>query len=286
LGKVAQVRAVRADGSIDVEVDGRSTAPPDGGRPVSHDGALMFARFAFPPNELGYCGSDAAGGLLERAACGVAGPGLSELARGFAGAWPYMELIAGTNGIPDPLERRVVEAYWIGNRLLERVGLGLLAESLATRFPPPLGTGDRMLAPLAVGAVPHHAFHVFAVYPWVGLLRGGRVDEPLYVLDRCRIRWGRVVSTDGDTAVVSSRPLRWTGRRLVLGAPREEPVVLGRGGYRLAANVEVGNWCALHWDWLCQPLTARQLRGLRNYTFRHLAAVNAVRYPAPARVLA
>lgn len=253
---------------------------------MSEDGALMFARFAFPPNELGYCGPDAADELLERTAFGAAGPGLRELARGFAGAWPYLELIAGANRIADPLEYGVVEAYWIGNRLLERVGPRLLGESLLIRFPPRHGTGDRMLAPLAGGAVPHHAFHVFGVYPWVGLLRGGRVDEPLHVLDRCRIRWGRVASTDGEKAVVSSRPLRWTGRRLVLGVPRQENVILGRAGYRLAAELRIGDWCALHWDWLCQPLTARQLRALRHYTFRQLAAVNAVRYPAPARVLA
>jgi hypothetical protein len=133
--------------------------------------------------------------------------------------------------------------------------------------------------------VPHHGFHVFGIYPWVGLLRTGRVDEPLSVLERCRIRWGRVESLAGDDAIVTSRPLRWTGTRLELGLPRQETVIAGRHGYRLTPGLRPGDWCALHWDWACQRLTVRQLRALAGYTRRQLAAVNAARYPAPATVL-
>jgi hypothetical protein len=32
--------------------------------------------------------------------------------------------------------------------------------------------------------VPHHSFHVFGVYPWVGLLGSDRGETPLHVLDR------------------------------------------------------------------------------------------------------
>jgi len=249
-------------------------------------GSLTFARFAFPPNELGYCGPDASGELFERTSGGAAGRGLRELARGFAGAWPYLELIAASNGLADPLDQRVVEAYWIGNSLLRRVPPRVLAESLLARFGPLVRYPDRLLDPLGHGAVPHHAFHVFGVYPWVGLLRTGRVDEPLRALDRCRIRWGRVEAVLGDTALVTSRPLRWDGRRLGLGTPAAETVNVGRHGRRLGPAVVPGDWCALHWDWLCQPLSAGQLDSLRRYTRQQLAAVNSVAYPAPASVLA
>ena len=60
---------------------------------------------------------------------------------------------------------------------------------------------------IPAGVVPHHSFHVFHVYPWVGLLGHGR-GEPLEVLDRCRIRWGEVVSVEQDTVIVRSRPLQ------------------------------------------------------------------------------
>jgi len=254
---------------------------------TSTDGALTFARFAYPPNELGYCGPDAAAELLERVDAASAGPGLRALAQQFAGAWPYLELIAAANRIADPLDRRVVEAYWIGNPLLDNVDARLFADSLTDRFFPLLRRNrERLLAPLDAGAVPHHGFHVFGVYPWVGLLREGQVDDALLVLDRCRIRWGRVESIAADTVTIRSRPLVWDGRRLELGRPRIESALTGRDGHELAADLRPGDMCALHWDWVCQPLTPTQLRALRYYTRRQLAAVNSAAFPAPASVLA
>lgn len=253
------------------------------------DGALLFARFAYPPNRLGYCGPDVQDELLQRVAGRASGPELRALALGFHGAWPYLQLIAQANGIADPLDARVVEAYWIGNRLLDRVQPAAFAEFLTSRFGdqlPGLDARSRLLDPLFAGAVPHHAFHVFGVYPWVGLLRTGVVDQALLVMDRCRIRWGRVTAVRGSTIVVASRPLVWDGRRLYLDAPRGEMVTSAKGGYRLAPLLGVGDWCALHWEWACEPLTERQVNALRHYTRRQLAAVNDVAYSAPASVLA
>lgn len=260
-----------------------------GAEPSPGDGALRFARFAYPPNRLGYCGPDVHDEILQRAHAGASGPELRELARGFDGAWPYLRLIARCNGVADPLDDRVVEAYWIGNPLLEHVGVAAFADSLTRRFVPLLGRGagaERLLAPLAHGALPHHGFHVFGVYPWVGLLRTGAVDQALHVLDRCRIRWGRVLERDGTRAVVLSRPLTWDGRRLELGAPRAETVTVARDGYQLAARAAAGDWCALHWDWVCEPLDRRSLTALRRHTRAQLDAVNGSSFPAPASVLA
>ena len=84
-------------------------------------GALLFARYAYPPNALGLCGADSPGTLLEYGDAGASDGGLAELARTFEGAWPYLTLIAEANRIEDPLDPRVVEAYWVGNGLLARV---------------------------------------------------------------------------------------------------------------------------------------------------------------------
>jgi hypothetical protein len=69
---------------------------------------------------------------------------------------------------------------------------------------------------IPAGVVPHHSFHVFHVYPWVGLLGHGR-GEPLEVLHQCRIRWGQVVSVERDAVIVRSQPLRYDQGRLYLG---------------------------------------------------------------------
>ena len=251
--------------------------------PVS--GPTLFARFAYPPNSLGYCGSDEHRTLLEYASSGEVDGGLRALARTFSGAWPYLELIAAANGIADPLDRRVVEAYWIGNELLAHVPMALLGASLETRFRDAAGRDWTWLAE-AVPLVPpvQHGFHVFAVYPWVGLLRGIDGGEPLRVLDRCRIRWGRVVAVLGDRALVRSRLLAWDGRRLSLGAPTLESAQVELDGYGLPGTVRTGDTVALHWDWVCERITPRQLGRLRAATASHLQLVNdrLARSPAAA----
>ncbi|HET8680965.1 MAG TPA: DUF6390 family protein [Micromonosporaceae bacterium] len=250
-------------------------------------GALLFARYAYPPNALGYCGPDDPAALLGYASAGTSDSELAALARRFAGAWPYLALIAAANGRVDPLDRAVVEAYWLGNRLLERVPAGLFAAHLRDRFADRAGRGWADLAQLAVlGARPHHNFHVFGVYPWVGLLRAGPVDEPMRVLDSCRIRWGTVLGIHSGLAEVRCQPLRWDGRRLLLGAPVTQLATLATAGGSLAPVVAVGDTVSLHWDWVCDVLDDRGLRGLRAYTASQLRLVNdALRRPVAAAVL-
>src|SRR5690349_13936576 len=148
-------------------------------RTAETPGPILFARYAFGPNRLGYCGPDAVVELFEEGTRGGDERALRELAQGFEGAWPYLELIARANRIDDPLDRRVVEAYWLGNELLDAVRPADLGSSLAARFRPRLrADGWRWLAgkPEA-GAVPVHAFHVLDVFPRVGLLRSGSIDH-------------------------------------------------------------------------------------------------------------
>jgi hypothetical protein len=246
----------------------------------------LFARFAYPPNSLGYCGTDEHRTLLEYAAAEVVDPDLRALARGFEGAWPYLELIAAANRIADPLDRRVVEAYWLGNELLAAVPMSLLASSLETRFRSAAGREWSRLAETIPFAPPmQHGFHVFAVYPWVGLLRGSDGGEPLRVLDQCRIRWGRVEAVLGDRALVRVRPLHWDGRHLSLAPARLESVLIARDGYGLPGTVGVRDTVALHWDWVCQRLSRRQFAFLRAVTATHLRLVNEQLATSPPRAV-
>ncbi len=255
---------------------------------TSGSGPTLFARFAYPPNALGYCGPDEHRTLLEYAASGVVDGDLRSLAGGFDGAWPYLELIAAASGIGDPLDPRVVEAYWIGNDLLAHVPLSLLASSLEARFRGPAGRGWSRLSEVVTAApLVQHGFHVFAVYPWVGLLRGLDGGEPLQVLDRCRIRWGRVEEVLDDRAVVRVRRLVWDGHTLALGPPVVESVFVARDGYGLAGPLKRGDAVALHWEWVCDRLSPHQLASLRAVTASHLDLVNRrVRYSPPQAVLA
>lgn len=236
-------------------------------------GPLLFARYAYPPNALGYCGPQDHRALLEYAAAGVVDRGLRELAQGFEGAWPYLRLIAEAAGIRDPLNRQVVEAYWIGSPLLQRVDVTRLCRFLDDRFRAYAGPRLPQLTAAALRrAVPHHNFHVFCVSPWVGLLRSGRVDEPLRVLDQCRIRWGTVLSVEGDAAVVRSRGLMWDGWTVRPGPLRTEQATVATDGLATGPIPRPGEVVALHWDRICDRLDRRGLTALRHHTTRAVAA--------------
>jgi hypothetical protein len=240
------------------------------------DGAQLFVRYAYPPNSRGSCGPPDSDALLHYGQSGVTDQGLRELAKGFAGAWPYLELIAGSHGIADPLDARVVEAYWVGNSLLDSVGITNIGNSMEDRFRARTGRQfPHLVEGVLAGGVPHHSFHVFEIYPWLGLLRDERRHATaLSVLDRCRIRWGRVLAVSGDDAVVQSRPLVWDGMALHIGEPVVESAKFAVNGTGFVARLAVGDVVSLHWDWVCDRLSAPQLQQLKHFTVRHLRIAN------------
>src|SRR3954462_14406299 len=97
-------------------------------------GSVLFARYAYPPNELGYCGPDDAAGLLAPSAAGWDSPEIAARARQFDGAWVYLQLLAEAAGIADPLDARVVRAYWVGGDLLDGLPADRLHGRLAEQF--------------------------------------------------------------------------------------------------------------------------------------------------------
>ena len=62
--------------------------------------------------------------------------------------------------------------------------------------------------------------------------------------------------------------------------------MVGVDGLGLAGAVHPGDWCSLHWEWVCERLTPRQLAALRHHTLAQLDVVNGVAVPAPNAVLA
>ncbi|MDT4894378.1 MAG: hypothetical protein QOE97_3413 [Pseudonocardiales bacterium] len=229
-------------------------------------GAVTFARYAYPPNQLGYCGPDGSSVLLDAASPEA----IADHARRFEGAWPYLEILARAAGVDDPLDERVVRAYWVGNELLDEVDPGALVTELRSRF------GEQPYASWVPGLA-HHSYHVFAVYPWVGLVRRGTGGAAaLSVLEKCRIRTGEVLAVDGETVTVRSRPLVHVAGRLGLGEPRDESAAWAAGGRCLPGRPpEAGELVALHWDWVCEVLGVEQAAELERRSADQLGRTNA-----------
>jgi hypothetical protein len=249
----------------------------DWNRPIEPaPGPIRFARYAFGPNRLGYCGPDEASELYQQATRGLDLARLRELAGQFEGAYPYLRLIALGNDIADPLDAAVVEAYWLGGDIAGNVRPRDLGNSLEERFRPRLrGDAWRWLGgkPEA-GAVPNHAFHVLDVFPRAGLMRTGDTDNALAVMDSCRVRWGRVLERDGDTLVVSAVPLTMVDGQLALGIPRIERIRGWVDGAGFVEDAAPGDVVAIHWDWACERLDAARLGTLQRSTAAELRLAN------------
>ncbi len=253
-----------------------SPQTPEAARPPV-SGPVLFARYAYGPNRLGLCGPDDAPALFGDASQGGDERELRELALGFEGAYPYLELIARANSLRDPLDRRVVDAYWLGSPLLEAVTPDLLGESLRLRFRPKMGqpTWKWLEWSAPAGAKPCHAFHVLDVFPKVGLMRSEHVDNVLKTMDSCRVRWGRVLERDGDALIVNAVPLALVDGRLELGEPRRERISGWRDGQGFIGEVAAGDVVSIHWDWACDVLDGDALDRLIYWTRRELEVANA-----------
>lgn len=235
-------------------------------------GHRLFAQYAYAPNALGYCGPEGSAALLA-VACGRGDDvDVPALAKRFSGAWPYQKVLAEL-ARADPLDARVVRAYWTGNELTDRVDRAKFGPALLDRIRPVAGSywshlGDDLLTE----AAPTHAFHVLAVYPWSRLLDAGQ-SEPLRVLDSCRIASAGVLAVEPDHLVVASRHLEYADGVLSLGPEQEEQVGYRVGGASFVDEVQPGDVVAVHWGFVCDRLTREQTHSLARWTDWQLAAM-------------
>ncbi len=253
-------------GSLQVRPPGPAVAAPGG----VLDGMLLFARFAFMPNHLGYCGDDFNATLLAYLREGASDQGLRRHLHAFSGALPYLQVIAESNGIADPFDARVVEAYWIGNDLLEAVDWAFHARCLHERFKGRVrpATMELLVGKPRAGARAHHAFHVFDVSFRTGLPQGDAA------LDLCRIGWGTVSAVEPGAFTVTHQPIVVRQGRLSFGEPQPERVLRAMGKDQFLDEVSVGDVIAFHWRWACLALAPAQVASLERYTRGMLVLAN------------
>lgn len=242
-------------------------------------GLWLAASYGLPPCRLGYCGRGKrkAGETLRRFLLGKE-KNLKRVRRaleGFEALYPYLQLIAQANRRADPLEKEVVEAYWLGNRLLERVKPAALKKLITTVFCRPglltFKQAKQKAAMIRKGALPHHSFHVLVM----GSITG-RVSLTGRLVDVCRIGWGKVeklsVGSPTSPVWVSYQPLLTGKEGFYWG--KEKRIKLEREPW--IGKLRKGDWVSFHWGRVCQRLTKLQVRNLERYTQRIVNYRNAL----------
>ncbi len=234
------------------------------------DGVALCARFSIATNRLQFCGPSDAEPALYRAI--TAGEGRAEarqhLSR-FEALMPYLEAIGRKHGL-DPFDRQVVEAYWIGNSLLDSMNAAdfhLLLEALAQRGLP-RSLARRLEEHLPARPLFHHAFHVSFV--GVGNVTG-HVETTLRNMEACRPAWGTVRARDGAKLTVERSTWAVRNGQLLAGPPKWVEVSYDS---RVVPEAGVGTTVALHWDWPALQLDSAQRSALEEYSRRSVESAN------------
>lgn len=239
------------------------------------EGVLRCSRYSFGPNRLHYCGPDANAEIRGFIEDGKSDIGLELLLRQFKTLYPYLKYIAEENGIKDPFDKRVVEAYWLGNGLLEKIQKRKLHDFLIDN----LRVKDRfnnkefawLREKIDMGALPHHSFHVLNIWQ-----QKGHSDalENLIRMDECRISSGLVVSADGSKIVVKTEPLIYVGGKFALGEPILKTLIRRLESEYDIEQIKPGQIVSIHWSVPCEIITKKQEAILRKFTLKSIDFAN------------
>ena len=234
------------------------------------DGVALCARFSIATNRLAYCGpADAEPALYDAVITGRGSPRAREALSRFEALMPYLEAIGAATG-RDPFDREVVEAYWVGNDLLEAVDrprfLALLHALTRRGLPPSIAR--RLAEHLPSAPVAHHVFHV--AFVGVGAVTG-HVPTTLPNLEACRPAWAEVVAVGEQELEVAGPTVHAHGPRLALEG--RTPRTL-RYDPKALDGVRVGSRVAVHWSWPALLLDARSSHELERWTARSLDVAN------------
>jgi Family of unknown function (DUF6390) len=236
------------------------------------NGVQLGARFSIATNRLQYCGPAEAAPLLYRAITSESGRvEAAQALSGFEALMPYLEFIAARHD-RGPFDLEVVEAYWIGNELLDafdRVDFVRLLEALTQRGLP-RSIARRLADHLPSRPLPHHLFHV--AFVGVGTVTG-HVPTTLANMESCRPAWAEVLGASDGLLRVRGPTLAVQGETIVWGPPTDREL---RYDPKVIPDPQPGDPVAIHWSWPALRLSPEQRRALEKYSQRSLDQANEV----------
>ncbi|NQV00719.1 MAG: hypothetical protein HQ537_01160 [Parcubacteria group bacterium] len=239
-------------------------------------GILRCARYAFMPNKLDLCGPDKNRDILYYCETQEVDKGLSLILKEFQVLYPYLKFIAYSNQIKDPFDERVIEAYWIGNQLLENIDKSRLYNHLANEQQLKKKLNKKLFKKvtdkISLGAKPHHSFHVLSV-----LKRTGNVDimHTLNSMDLCKISWGRIKKVSKTNLEVEYNPLAFENNKLKLDSLINYKVLYQINNSGSIKKPQVNQWISFHWGFACEILNNLQVNNLKKYTLESIQLFNS-----------
>lgn len=247
---------------------------------MNKHGLLLCAKYSVAPNYFGYCGPDENKSLVDHLKENLGDKEVRSILSEFETLYLNLTLIAKENKIADVFDKQVVEAYWVGNQLLQNVSSRDYAHLLDEKFNLKKKLGPKILGKLSYKMqthkiYPHHSFHVFNIFKRTGH------DPSLHTLntmDECRIGWGKIVEgrkLKVESLNVITRPLVTRASKLSFGKEIIKNLTLSYKGKTFLKNLKVGDWVSFHWGHVCDILTQNQVKNLEFYTQKAIDFYNS-----------
>jgi len=246
---------------------------------MNKQGLLLCAKYSVAPNYFGYCGPDENKSLIDHLKEGIADREVKSILSEFETLYLNLTLIAKENKIADVFDRRVVEAYWVGNGLLENISSRDYAHLLDEKFNLAKKIGTKNLGKLSYKIqthkiYPHHSFHVFNIFKRTGY---DPSFHTLNTMDECRIGLGRIKGQKAKSKnlIVEMKPLIMTNNRLHAGKEIDKEIKTEYRGKTFLKKLKQDDWISFHWGYVCDILTDHQVKNLDFYTQKAIDFFNS-----------
>ncbi len=227
---------------------------------------LKACPYSFPANKLGYCGPrESWQSFLEF----ISSPSQHRAAiaknklKDFYALHSYLQLIADANQM-QPFDPAVVEAYWIGNRLLENVQYTEMQKTILSfqLHGLPRSIAEKKAAGLPDNILPHHSMHVL----YVNFI-SPKVKPIIGNLSNCLVQWAQVKSISAKGVRVKGIELLFEGSELKL----KERIKTVQNPFNL--QLKPGDFISVHWNSAIEKISRTELNNLGKFTEQTLRAI-------------
>jgi hydrogenase maturation factor len=234
-------------------------------------GVVRCTRYAFMPNRLRFCGPGNRDDILEfyaNANKNLIKSSITPLLREFETMYPYLEFIARENNIKDPFDERVVDAYWLGNTLTNKISAKEYHKYLLRDFEIKKKVGQKVVDEISDHfsnlSIPHHNFHALNIFRHTGKSKGILAAG---VFDQCRISAGKIIEIKkGELVITRKRILVDESGNIYQTKARRDTVKNIFENVTLVRGLKVGDIISIHWGSACEKISMSEARNLQKIT--------------------
>lgn len=204
-------------------------------------GLLLFCQHAYPASLNGACGQTDSEALKTFIQTGQPPENIKEVLRSFPNVIKNLKRLSEISGIKDIFDYRLIEAYWLGNNLLEK-------------FPK-----DRK------------PFHLASLLQTLKPALKNNSRRAVTILENCRISYGQILTLKnplgqktGRAKVIEYNPISNRPKAIAFRKDRIKTVKF------IDPRLKKNDLISMHHNYICAALTEKQLVQLAGHTLLQL----------------